>query len=39
VHVPRVIVPVVLEDVGPLVLVETKKDLAQMKFPFDQAAR
>jgi ribonuclease E len=39
VHVPRVIAPVVLEDVGPLVLVETKKDLAQMKFPFDQAAR
>ncbi len=37
VHVPRVIQPVVLEDVGPLILVETKKDLSQMKLPFEAA--
>jgi len=37
VHVPRVITPVVLEDVGPLILVETKKDLSQMKLPFEAA--
>jgi ribonuclease E len=36
-HVPREIRPVVIEDVGPLVLVETKKDLAQLKLPFDHA--
>jgi ribonuclease E len=34
-HVPRVIVPVVLKDDGPLVLVETRRDLAALKLPFD----
>ena len=29
--------PVVLDD-GPLVLVETRKDLSQLKLPFEQAA-
>jgi ribonuclease E len=28
----------VLVDDGPLVLVETRKDLSQLKLPFDQAA-
>jgi hypothetical protein len=28
----------VLVDDGPLVLVETCKDLSQLKLPFDQAA-
>jgi ribonuclease E len=36
VHVPRVITPVVLPDEGPLVLVETRKDLSQVKLPFEQ---
>ena len=36
VHIPRVIVPVVLADEGPLVLVETRKDLSQIKLPFEQ---
>ncbi|WP_157263721.1 Rne/Rng family ribonuclease [Azohydromonas aeria] len=35
VHVPRVIKPVVLVDEGPLVLVETRKDLTQVKLPFE----
>jgi ribonuclease E len=35
VHVPRVIAPVTLPDHGPLVLVETRKDLADVKLPFD----
>jgi ribonuclease E len=34
-HVPRVIVPVVLKDDGPLVLVETRRDLAALQLPFD----
>ncbi|MFM2068347.1 MAG: hypothetical protein RLZZ584_3256 [Pseudomonadota bacterium] len=38
VHVPRVIVPVVLKDEGPLVLVETRRDLAALKLPFDATA-
>jgi ribonuclease E len=38
VHVPREIKPVVLADEGPLVLVETKKDLSQFKLPFETAA-
>lgn len=37
VHIPRVITPVVLADDGPLVLVETRKDLSQVKLPFEQA--
>jgi ribonuclease E len=35
VHVPRERPPVVVIDEGPLVLVETKKDLSQVKLPFD----
>jgi len=38
VHQARIIKPVVLDDVGPLVLVETRKDLSQMKLPFEAAA-
>ena len=34
VHVPRERPPVVVVDEGPLVLVETRKDLADMKLPF-----
>ena len=36
VHVPREPKRHVLEDVGPLVLVETRKDLSQLKLPFEQ---
>jgi ribonuclease E len=35
IHVPRERPAVVLLDEGPLVLVETKKDLSQVKLPFD----
>lgn len=35
VHVPRVIKPVKLPNDGPLVLVETRRDLASTSFPFD----
>ncbi len=35
VRVPRERPPVVVVDEGPLVLVETKKDLSQVKLPFD----
>lgn len=38
IHVPRERKPLVVEDVGPLVLVETRKDLAQLKLPFEQGA-
>ncbi len=34
VHVPRERPPVVVIDEGPLVLVETRKDLAEVKLPF-----
>jgi ribonuclease E len=34
-RVPRVIVPVVLPDDGPLILVETRRDLANVQLPFD----
>ena len=34
VHVPRERPPVVVIDEGPLVLVETRKDLSDMKLPF-----
>ena len=37
VHIPRVTTPVVLAYDGPLVLVETRKDLSQVKLPFEQA--
>jgi ribonuclease E len=35
VHVPREIKPVVVVDEGPLVLVETRKDLRNMPLPFE----
>jgi ribonuclease E len=36
-HVPRLPKPRVVVDEGPLVLVETRKDLSQVRMPFDQA--
>lgn len=38
VHVPRERKPAVVLDEGPLVLVETRKDLNQVKLPFEDAA-
>ena len=38
IHVPREPRPVALVDEGPLVLVETRKDLSQIRLPFDQTA-
>ncbi|MEN9543493.1 MAG: ribonuclease, partial [Pseudomonadota bacterium] len=35
VHVPREIKAVLAADEGPLVLVETRKNLAQIKLPFE----
>jgi ribonuclease E len=35
VHVPRDPKPVAVVDEGPLVLVETRRDLREMKLPFD----
>ena len=35
VHVPRERKPVVVVDEGPLVLVETRKDLSQVTLPFE----
>ena len=35
VHVPRERPPAVVMDEGPLILVETKRDLGQMHMPFD----
>jgi ribonuclease E len=37
IHVPREPRPVVLVDEGPLVLVETRKDLSQIRLPFETA--
>jgi ribonuclease E len=37
VRVPRQPKPSLALDDGPLVLVETKKDLAQIRLPFDQS--
>lgn len=37
IHVPREPKPPVVVDEGPLVLVETRKDLSQLKLPFDAA--
>jgi ribonuclease E len=37
-HVPRVPRPPVVVEDGPLVLVETKRDLSQLKLPFEQRA-
>jgi ribonuclease E len=39
IHVPRERKPVELVDEGPLVLVETRKDLSQITLPFDQAGQ
>ena len=36
IHVPRAPRPQALVDEGPLVLVETRKDLSQMKLPFER---
>ena len=36
VHIPRERPPVVILDEGPLVLVETRKDLSAMVLPFEQ---
>ena len=38
IHVPRLPKPAVVLDEGPLVLVETRKDLSQLKLPFDHSA-
>ena len=38
VRVPRTIKPVVLVDDGPLILVETRRDLSELKLPFEQIA-
>jgi len=38
-HVPREIRPVAVSEEGPLVLVETKKDLSQVKLPFETASQ
>jgi ribonuclease E len=38
VHVPRERPPMAVLDEGPLVLVETRKDLSQLKLPFDHGA-
>ncbi len=37
-HVPREPRPVAMPDEGPLVLVETRKDLSQYKLPFETSA-
>ncbi|HEV7574527.1 MAG TPA: ribonuclease E/G, partial [Caldimonas sp.] len=39
IHVPRDIPEVAAVDAGPLVLVETKKDLSQVKLPFETTPR
>jgi ribonuclease E len=36
IHVPRERKPAVVVDEGPLILVETRKDLSQLKLPFEQ---
>ncbi len=38
IHVPREIPVPVVSDEGPLVLVETKRDLRNMSLPFEQSA-
>jgi len=38
IHVPRERKPAVVLDEGPLILVETRKDLSQITLPFDQSA-
>ncbi len=39
VHIPRERPPAIVIDAGPLVLVETKRDLRNMTLPFEQAAQ
>jgi ribonuclease E len=39
IHIPRERPAAVLMDAGPLVLVETKRDLRNMSLPFEQAAQ
>jgi ribonuclease E len=39
VHVPRERPPAIVLDEGPLVLVETRRDLSHMTLPFEQAGR
>ena len=39
IHVPREIPPVAAVDEGPLVMVETRKDLSQVKLPFETTPR
>jgi ribonuclease E len=38
VHVPRERPPIIVIDEGPLVLVETRRDLRDLKLPFEQQA-
>ena len=38
-HVPREMPRAVIADDGPLVMVETRKDLSQLKLPFENAGR
>jgi ribonuclease E len=38
IHVPRERPPIVVVDEGPLVLVETKRDLNELRLPFEQAS-
>ena len=38
VHVPRERPPAIVVDDGPLVLVETRRDLRELKLPFEQTA-
>ena len=38
VHVPRERKPVVVQDEGPLILVETRKDLKDLTLPFEDTA-
>jgi len=38
VHVPRERPPLVVLDEGPLILVETRRDLSELKLPFEQQA-
>jgi ribonuclease E len=38
IHVPRERPPVIVVDEGPLVLVETKRDLRELRLPFEQTS-
>ena len=38
IHVPRERPPVIVVDEGPLVLVETKRDLRDLRLPFEQTS-